>query len=215
MRGGARRGVNDGANVASKMSARGVRRQVHLEAGRGQTPAQLGRGVRRRQAGAWRGQPPECLAGAFVPRPSVRGGLGTVEEERIDVGDEFGQAPADVGEHEQQLHLALVEAQAMQVRRQRRPCGVQCVGQLSPWRIAVHVDQIGAPGRIGLDRDEDQRRAALRVDAPGVPGGEKAVACAESGLEHDEAVPPLPALRQLVALDERAEPAGQRGRHRA
>ena len=46
-----------------------------------------------------------------------------------------------------------------------------------------------------------QPAAALRVVAPAPPGGEKVQSEAEAGFENDEAIPALPACRQIVAAE--------------
>ena len=117
------------------------------------------------------------------------------DAERVDLGDQLAQPGSGVARREQQLDLAGVEHEALQIGRLWRPRTAQC---------GVHL---GGRQRAWLDRDEDEPRAALRVLAPGLPRGDEALAAAEVGVEHDEAFSALPPLRQATASGRNAHAA--------
>ena len=70
--------------------------------------------------------------------------------------------------------------------------------------------QIGGGAGVFLESDEMQPRAARRVGQPGGPGGEKIEPGAEAGLDDHEALAPLPARGQGVAVEK--DPAAARER---
>ena len=62
----------------------------------------------------------------------------------------------------------------------------------------MQLGEVGDAERMELAGDEVQTRAALRVGAPGRPGGEEVEPQAEADLQHHEAFALLPVLRQVV-----------------
>ncbi len=92
--------------------------------------------------------------------------------------------------------------QAVGAGRQRRPVLPERGGELGEFRPGPLGDgEIGGGERVFLDGNEMQPAAALRVGAPGLPGGEEIQPEAEAGFENDEALPALPARRQIVAAE--------------
>ena len=90
----------------------------------------------------------------------------------------------------------------MHARRQQRPAGLQLRRQFGELRPGALGDgEVGGRERVLLEGNEVQPSAALRVGAPGLPGGEEVQPEAEAGFENDAAVASLPALRQFVAAE--------------
>ncbi len=86
---------------------------------------------------------------------------------------------------------------------QQRPVPLQFAGQRGEFRPgALGGGEVGGGERMLLYGDEVQAPAALRVVAPGLPGGEEVEPEAEAGFEDDETVAVAPARRQVVAAEE-------------
>ena len=92
--------------------------------------------------------------------------------------------------------------QAVDAGGQRRPVLPERGGEIGEFRPGLLGDgEIGGGERVFFDGNEMQPAAALRVGAPGLPGGEEVQPEAEAGFENDEALPALPARRQIVAAE--------------
>ncbi len=151
---------------------------------------------------AGRGQPRQGLEDARLPHLRIARRREAVEVEGVDARDEVAQPLDGVAQHQQQFDAAVLERHHVQVGRQRRPGAAQLRGQRGLAGIGQRAPQVCEPQRMLLDRDEAQPLAALRIGAPGRPGGEEVVAQPEARLQHGERVACLPARRQVVAGQE-------------
>ena len=148
-----------------------------------------------------------CQAGQLaqaprVPHRRVAVRREAVEEEGVDARHPLGQPRGRGAEGELQGDAAALEAQAMQIVRERRPLSLQLRGEFGNGRIARPGHEVGGTRRMQLDGEEVEPLAALRIVAPGCPSSEEVVAQAEAGLGDHEARAAAPALGQAVAGEE-------------
>ena len=153
-----------------------------------------------RQRRPFRRQPGERLAQLRRPQLRVLGGREAIEEKGIDGGVDRAQLRRRIAEEQGQDDIAAIEVQAMHTRREQRPVGLQFGGEGGELRPGLlRGGEVGSGERVFFAGNEMQAAAALRVVAPGLPGGQEIEAETEAGFENDEAVAPLPAGGQVVA----------------
>lgn len=91
----------------------------------------------------------------------------------------------------------------MHARHRHRPRLTQRLGERGQRALLrVHEGQPGAIERVLFDRNEIETPAALRIVAPGRPGGQEVQALPEAGLHDGEAALALPPAGQAVAAQE-------------
>jgi len=105
-----------------------------------------------------------------------------------------------IGQHQHQLHPAAFEVQQVDVGRGQRPGFHQLASQVGQGAVLVEAGGVGAGQRVLFDRDKHQPLAALRVAAPGLPGGQEVVAQAKAGLQDDKTRLTRPAPGQAAAM---------------
>ena len=155
----------------------------------------------RRHACLRRGAVRKQMCDARRPHLRVFRRCKTVQIDRIRRAAQFGQCVLHVAEKQIQRHRALIQMQPVQPRREHRPGGAQFCRQRLPLLRPVCVDagKVLPAQRITLNADEMQRRAALRIVAPGRPGSGEIQPGAKAGFQNHKPPLPAPAFRQTVA----------------
>jgi hypothetical protein len=153
--------------------------------------------------GAGRGKTRHRLEQRGRPHVGVLRRREAVEVDGIGGEAQLRQQPARVAEGQREHHAPVLEFEAVHARHRRRPRAAQLLGERRELRVrrVQHREGLRREWML-LHRDVVQARAALRILAPGLPGGEERQAEAETGFQHREAARAGPARGQAVAAEE-------------